>query len=363
MLDLTGRSSGPAVEVACAPALDLVLSLCAYTLPGGAGTLDDGTAWFHHVRRAASPTLLDGIDALGSGIGKAWVNLLGLALEPPAVPEPGELVARVAALSPLEVKLHLLGEHVPAYRASISGATLRRAARGDPGAAARLLADAAYFSGEADPVLRPLLALPASRVKRLVVDVLRGWDDEVYSPVREGRLRRLGVEAARARAIVAVRDPAGAVEVLSGVELVPTSEIRRIVLVPQLAVRPWLFLCEYDESRLLCYPAPEPDDPANDGAPPARLVLLTKALGDERRLRMLRSIAERSATFAELTARFGLPKTTVYHHLAILRAAGLLTVSSDVSRRYRVRADALPEVSALLEWFLRVPDPEGGGTT
>ena len=67
---------------------------------------------------------------------------------------------------------------------------------------------------------------------------------------------------------------------------------------------------------------------------------------------MLKAIAASSATLQELAERFGLPKSTAHHHLAILRSAGLIRVTSDEEHRYSVRRDVLPEMSSLLDAYL-----------
>jgi DNA-binding transcriptional ArsR family regulator len=94
---------------------------------------------------------------------------------------------------------------------------------------------------------------------------------------------------------------------------------------------------------------------ADADAPPARLLALTRALGDERRLRVLRALARREASLADLSAVFGLPKTTMHHHLAILREAGLIRLRSN-DNRYRLRREVFPLVSELLVDYLEEDD-------
>ena len=57
---------------------------------------------------------------------------------------------------------------------------------------------------------------------------------------------------------------------------------------------------------------------------PLRLVRLSKALGDEKRLRILRALADGEKSLMELAEMFGLAKTTMHHHMIILRSAGLV---------------------------------------
>ena len=120
-------------------------------------------------------------------------------------------------------------------------------------------------------------------------------------------------------------------------------------------MRPWVMLCEHDDTRLFCYPVSDESLGGVASAPPGGMVRFHKALGDEKRLRMLKFLATETATLQELADRFGLPKSTAHHHLAILRAAGLVRVTSDYDRTYSVRRDVLPEAARLIEAYL-----EGG---
>jgi DNA-binding IclR family transcriptional regulator len=58
----------------------------------------------------------------------------------------------------------------------------------------------------------------------------------------------------------------------------------------------------------------------------------------------------------ELAESFGLAKTTMHHHMIILRSAGLVTASVG-TKRYRLRHEALPDVGALLSGYLGAADP------
>ncbi len=69
---------------------------------------------------------------------------------------------------------------------------------------------------------------------------------------------------------------------------------------------------------------------ALDGDPggvPSATLRLFRALGDESRMRILRHLADGDLYLTEIAERMDLSKPTVKHHLAQLRAAGLVTVS------------------------------------
>ena len=51
-----------------------------------------------------------------------------------------------------------------------------------------------------------------------------------------------------------------------------------------------------------------------------------KALGDRTRMAILDLVLERAASVTELAAALGKPKSTVAHHVEVLRRAGLLRV-------------------------------------
>ena len=83
-----------------------------------------------------------------------------------------------------------------------------------------------------------------------------------------------------------------------------------------------------------------------------RIAPLLKALADPVRLRLLSlvaSYADQEACVCDLNDAFELSQPTISHHLKVLHEVGLL----DRSKRgvwvyYRVRADALRDLSALL---------------
>jgi DNA-binding transcriptional ArsR family regulator len=351
VLDLTGRRDATSVRVEAGPSYEFLVSLCAFGFSAEQDTLESWPDWFDFVRTTASPRLMASLQRVGMQAGKAWVNFAGLATEPPAAREVPALLQRIEALSAVELRLYLLGYHVPAYQLTVTGDVLVRAAEGDPAAKDRVLADRSYFSGEADPFLRPLLALGPEQTRTAALDVLRRWYEEIFEPTEPQVRGILDRDAAQKREMLIAQPGERVIEVASGVQYVAKPDIRQVFLIPQLAVRPWVLLCEHDDARLFCYPASEEAE-LDPEAPPARLVRMHKALGDERRLRMLKELTGSSATLQELADRFGLPKSTAHHHLAILRAAGLVRMSSELDRRHSVRFEAIPELSDLMTEYL-----------
>jgi DNA-binding transcriptional ArsR family regulator len=351
--DLTGRDPGYSVQVEAGLAYEFLISLAGFGIPAEQHTYEVGPEWFEKIRTSASDRLLSTAEELGSQSGHAWINLVGLATEDPPTRDVPAFLERAAALAPIDLRLYLLGYHVPAYQQSVGRDLIVRAAEGDRAAQARWLADRSHH-GKVEEDLGPLLSLDPDRTKALALELLERWYHEVFRPLEPEFWPVLERDAEAKRALVAAVRPEQAIEIASGIEFVPQPGIRRVYLIPQITTRPWVWLAEHEESRLYCYPVAD-ESMANhpeDAEPPGRLVRMHKALGDEKRMRMLRALATSSATLQELADRFGLPKSTAHHHLAILRSAGLVRVTSDEEHRYTIRKDAVPEIHALLQGYL-----------
>ncbi len=99
---------------------------------------------------------------------------------------------------------------------------------------------------------------------------------------------------------------------------------------------------------ILCYPIAAP---AEEGASPAELARVYKALGDEGRLKLLRRLSEGPLKLSAAATELGVAKSTAHHHLAILRQAGFVTIRDEDENVYSLRLD-LPETGDLLTGYL-----------
>jgi DNA-binding transcriptional ArsR family regulator len=153
----------------------------------------------------------------------------------------------------------------------------------------------------------------------------------------------------------AARDPVGFVErTTNGIRIVPDPRIRRIVLAPSYFGRPYNSLTKVGDAQLICYPIADSSLGAADRlAPPAATVRLYRALGDGSRLRILRLLAERDRYLTEIANELALSKPTINHHLAQLRAAGLVTVTNQGNLTYySLRHDRAEEAGVELRAYL-----------
>jgi DNA-binding transcriptional ArsR family regulator len=85
----------------------------------------------------------------------------------------------------------------------------------------------------------------------------------------------------------------------------------------------------------------------------ARLRDLGRAMGDGTRMRMLHLLKGGERTLVDLCSALDAPRTTLLHHLALLRGAGLidLSVTTGEPNVYRLRPDGFDELSQAARAF------------
>jgi len=225
----------------------------------------------------------------------------------------------------------------------------------------------AAIDGDRESVERMLLGWPEQKrgwLRRLLDDsdsmladvhaVMAAWlpmYKEIEPRVRSIIERDIDLRAAD----VASLRPAEVIErATNGIRWLSEPGVRRIVLAPSYLVRPYNFTFSGPDWRLFIYPvadaALEPRDPL---APPPGVLRLHRALGDDTRLRILRLLRDRDWYLTEIAERLELSKPTIKHHLAQLRAAGLVTLIEEGGLSYySLRRDRLEDASTELLRYL-----------
>ncbi len=354
---MPGRAAA-SVQVEAAGAYELLieLSVIADGLGMRADPDPERVRWLDTVLHRASPAFLSAVERVGDRSGEVWLHLLGLAIETPPPRSAAGLLEQVEATDPVELRRHLLGAYVPAWRKYVEPGVILAAAEGDRAAQARLLTDARYYAGRAGDALSVLLPLDARRTRRAVLDVLRGWCDESFAARERAVVASLDADASAARELAAMVTPVRLIEVLTaGFVYEPDPECPGLRLIPHLAARPWLLLCQHRDTRVICYPARRHGGAAREELTDG-LVRLGRALADEQRVRILTSLAAGSMDLDELAAALGLARSTVHHHLGPLRAAKLVGFEGNARRyRYSLRREAVGEANALLAGLMSLP--------
>ena len=148
--------------------------------------------------------------------------------------------------------------------------------------------------------------------------------------------------------------------VTNGISYTAEAGVEEIVLVPSVMVRPWNLLFRFGGSQYFVYPASDEAVHADSDTPPSWMTQMFKALGDEKRLKVLRHLSTGPKTLGELTEYLGLAKSTTHHHLRSLRAAGLVLygMNDDDENSFEFRKEVLPEALRLIGQYLELDQGE-----
>jgi DNA-binding transcriptional ArsR family regulator len=342
----------PSVKVEVSPAYELLQTLFVAFTREETDTYEIGSEWLTDVRERAGDDLAKRIESVAFDEPDTFVNLIGLVHDTPSPRDVPAFLDHLRATDPDEIRLHIVGFYARETRRTTPPTVIRAAVAGDP-EARREFVGAAYAHWESwgDYVARVLDA-DGEAFKAELIGGLEEWNERVWkaesltimpilerdAEVKRDLLRELPID----RFITTATN---------GVEFAPRPGIDRVVMVPSFVNRPLVTYNEFGETLIIVYPVADESVTAESDAPPLRLVRLSKALGDEKRLRILRALADGEKTLMELADMFGVAKTTMHHHMIVLRSAGLISVGVG-SKRYRLRAETLPDVGALLSGYL-----------
>lgn len=348
--DSSGRRL-PTIEIDFGLAYEFLMSLIVFNDEKGF-EYEVGSEWFDAVRTKAGADLLTAIELFDSDCNHVWKHLLGLVYdcEPPRdVPE---FIANVEATDPVELRLHLIGYYRRDFRRKTPLDVILQAAEGDPEAQRQYLKTSFPEEGDWKELLHRLFSMDAETTKNILLDILQRWYDRVFRDYEEQLMPILQRDAESKRAMQQSMSFERLIETATnGLEYVPEPGHRRVLLIPSYVQRPWNELSEYQDIAIFCYPVADENVTEDSNTPPVRLVRLYKALADERRLRILKLLMTKSYTLQEIADEFGVAKTTMHHHLGILRTAGLVRAQSN-DKIYSLRRNMLSEVSELLEAYL-----------
>ena len=355
VLNLSERSPELIVTVESSLAAELLNSLCAFSTPSDYPTFDLGAEWFETRRAAIPPDLMETIGLFTEAVGtRMWGHFLGLVHETPAPRDVAAFLAQIEVTPTEELRRYLLdyyGEFDPVRREAA-----RLAAIGDRAALEEVLAH--YFpTEERRAAVRDRLFPPDNpdALKTVLLDTLKRWESILFGEVELEIQPILERDAKAKRVIQRTGTPQRLIDVaLNGIEYTPEPGIREVVLIPSYIWRPWVVLYDYRDLKVIIYPVADDSVSLSGDDPPARLLKLYKALGDERRLRTLKKLASGDNSLQELADHLGLAKSTMHHHLAILRGAGLvrLRVRNSGDMQYSLRRDPIPDAAELLRGYL-----------
>src|SRR5688572_144558 len=319
------------------------------------GDHDLGVEWFRGMLEATPADLREEIEFLGTREFGAWCALRGLVARAPVAHDIDSVLDWLAGLDPAEVRRGILSYAVELPEGS---ALVEKAVDGDSEALEALLDDrhdlAAFYT--------TLFALDRGELRDRIVAALRRFREEVYRQVEDGFSSVITRAAKGATILAKGAEPERLIEsVTNGLEYRIQPGVRRLVLVPSVIVRPWAVIDQHEDTLMVVFPVADEYLNADPDAPTPWMVKVCKALADEKRLRILRRLGEGPSTLDELAKVLDLSKSTVHHHVGLLRGAGLVRIVIDKAagiKTYSLRPSILPGAHQALDEYLGMDTTE-----
>jgi DNA-binding transcriptional ArsR family regulator len=309
---------------------------------GGAFTLLVALAAASGRPRSELPIeLASALEEVGDTEGEAWLNLLGIPLDAGRPFTAERLLEKLRSLDAVELRRHLLGRFAWSWCSLAGIEDIEAAARGDARASGRLLEHPRYYGGHAAASLAVLLGLEPEETRDRIV---RAVEAGLGSLLDRSALDHLDAAEQAAAATIASRPALVAIERLAtGYRYVPEPEAESVVLIPHLEPELPLLLAQHRTSRLIVYCA-TPDRSSEE-----RLHALGRALADPKRVEILALVGRGVGRAPDLVTETGLSRSTVHHHLALLRDSGLVALEGNArAYTYVPRHAAAAEAAQLV---------------
>ena len=342
----------PIVTIDVSPAYELLKSIITVIELEESDTYDVGPEWIAEARARAGDELIERIERVSHGNVDTFIHLMSLVWDTPAPRTVAAFLDHLRRTDPDEIRLHLVQFYSRDARRNTPPEVMRAALAGDADAQAEFLRTSYPEYEPWTDYLRGLFTDDPEAFKAELIDVFELWAERVWKPESLTIMPIIERDAEAKRELVRELPLERFITTATnGVEFEPRPGVERVVMIPSFVGRPLVSWCDVGATVLINYPVADDSVTAETDAPPLRLVRLSKALADEKRLRALRSLADGEKSLQELADAFGVAKTTMHHHMIVLRTAGLVSVVAG-TKRYRLRHETVPDVAALLSGYL-----------
>lgn len=160
-----------------------------------------------------------------------------------------------------------------------------------------------------------------------IKNLMESWTREVIKKEEVEQILQRDVLEKQQR--LAQSSPEKVVQWSTGKDYIPELNVQRVLLIPHISYRPWTIEANLEQTKVFYYPVSDASlyGMQDSFQPPAYLVQAYKALADEKRLRILKLLSDSNRSLKELNDILDIGKTTIHHHLAILRSAHMVNVT------------------------------------
>ncbi|QWG39698.1 ArsR family transcriptional regulator [Bacillus mycoides] len=321
---------------------ECALGIAAVTHKRLIDTLEKSQSEWEKIRQSLSVEMREHLQFVEEN--NTWKALLQLLYEGDSQ-DLSQFIANIDSLSEEDLKyicLPFLGEAYQAKR--------RLAASGEVSVIhelKELTHDHQFFSTYIEFVCHA----DVRELKTHLIAVMTGWYDSVVKKEAEEIVSILQRDYEAKNEMNKKMKPEEFVEwATGGVTYMPEPSVHHVLLIPQITYRPWNIEADIEDTKVFHYPvANESIHPEDPYEPSYFLVHKHKALGDEARLRIVKLLFEQERTLQEITERLQLGKSTVHHHLKLLRSAKLVDIQDG---KYVLRKKAVQSLAKELDAFL-----------
>ncbi|WP_117161014.1 helix-turn-helix transcriptional regulator [Paraliobacillus sp. X-1268] len=322
---------------------ECALGIAAVTNSPLIKTLERPQEYWKQVKSSISDDLLDHLATVEEK--NTWKSLLQL-LHQEEFTEIKHFISYISELSETDLKyicLPFIGQKYDEIRL--------RAAIGQHVAATELMTltkDNPFFP----TYIEFICDVNAAYLKEHLIAVMKGWFEQVIKNEKPEEVTTYLKTDLESKIHMSKRmSPEALVEwATGGIIYLPEPSIGRVLLIPQYVYRPWNIEADIEGTKVFYYPiANESIFPNKPHIPNNFLVLRYKALGDEVRLRMIKLLYENTLTLQDITNELDIAKSTVHHHLKILRSARLVEIVNGV---YCLKQNALKSLPKEMEQYL-----------
>lgn len=305
-------------------------------------TLERSEKYWNEIKKSVSDVLLEQLKFVEQN--NTWKSLLQI-LHQQEFKDLSEFIIYIRGLQETELRFICLP-----YVGKDHQTNRKKAAQGEKGAVAKLVQ---VTSGNPffPTYIEFISQCDISILKEHLIQVMSSWYKEVLERDEPDTNIILKNDYEAKKKMRGKLTPEEFVQwATGGVAYTPEPSVHHVLLIPQYIYRPWTIEADVEDTKVFYYPVANESITPNDKYTPNNfLVLKHKALGDEARLRIVKLLSEENRTLQELTDQLDLGKSTIHHHLKMLRAAKLVEI---VGSKYCLKKAAIELLFKELEVYL-----------
>lgn len=317
---------------------ECALGLAAVTYPRIHASLEKQESYWKDVREVLSSDLNEELDYVERH--NTWKTLLQL-LHLHSFSTIEDFLSFIESMDEVSLRFESL-PHLGEFR---------KAAAGEPAAKQKLI-EASSGHPFYPEYIAFICDVSIEELRHHLIKVMKGWYDHQIAPDRQSVTEMLKRDLHAKKEMKAKLDPEAFVEwATGGVVYKPEPGVHNVLLIPQSIYRPWNITADLEGTKVYYYPVADEflEAEFDPFRPSLAMVQRHKALGDEIRMRIVKLLYIKERSLQELTAQLGLAKSTVHHHLSLLRSSGLVITEKS---HYMLRESLLDAMGAELKGYL-----------